>query len=246
MPLSPSRPLQKAAKKWEIRAGADRVVEGSTTVAEQYEFHPKAQEAGEKYNGFYPNFNPGLFEEAGMAANLHFTATKAMIEIMSMAANNSLAASTWRSYKVVLRHLLECQEYLDVVFEPDPTSQDATSFVAYLAAVKELRAESISKMLSAWRMVAITLGRKTTNLRPTIVQQVLKGLRNREDQAKGNGVRQVVTVEVLRLLKILLLRKNKNGWTRKKRQRLWAACLLNFWGGFRGCEIFSRSSRYEL
>ena len=200
--------------------------------------------AGEKYTGFSTGFS-GLFNEEGVRKKLHHTATRAMTYMITQAANNSLAAGTWKSYKPVLKHLEECQEYLECHFNEDPSEEDAVSFVAYLATVKEHRADTISKMLSAWRMVCITLGRKAGNLRPVLVTQVLKGLRHREEETgQKRSVRQVVTVTVLKLLRMLLLKKNKPGWTSRKRRTLWAASLLNFWGAFRGSEIFARNGRW--
>ena len=161
-----------------------------------------------------------------------------MTSLVVQAANNSVAESTWRTYRPVINHLEDCEEFLEARFEADPTKRDAITFIAFLASEKELRADTISKYLSAWRMLLITLGRDPKNLRPSLVTQTLKGLRHLEEEQGKRAVRQVVTLQALQLLYMLLMKKNKFNWSRRKRATIWAGCMVNFWGGFRGGELF--------
>ena len=46
-------------------------------------------------------------------------------------------------------------------------------------------------------------------------------------------MRTVVTLKVLELLRMLLLKKNRNKWSKKKREMIWAGSLMSFWGAFR-------------
>ena len=166
-----------------------------------------------------------------------------MARLVTEAANNSVTKGTWTSYKPILGHIASCQEFLDQEFEETPTKRDATSLVAFLAAEKGLKACTISKYLSAWRMMLISLDRDPKNLRPSIVRQTLKGLENLEKLGKKKEVRTVVTPKVLELLRMLLLKKNSNKWSRRKRQMIWAGALMSFWGGFRGAEIFPKYAK---
>ena len=179
-----------------------------------------------------------MFREEETRLSLHGNATRAMTPFVVKASNNAVAESTWRSYRAVINHLEECEEFVETRFEADPTARDAITFVAYLATEKELRADTISKYLSGWRMLLITLGRDPKNLRPSLVTQTLKGLRNLEEEQGKRAVRQVVTIQVLQLLHMLLMKKNRLGWSRRKRATVWAGCMVNFWGGFRGGELF--------
>ena len=76
-------------------------------------------------------------------------------------------------------------------------------------------------------MLLITLGRDPKNLRPSLVTQTLKGLRHLEEEQGKRAVRQVVTIQVLQLLHMLLMKKNRLGWSRRKRATIWAGCMVN-------------------
>ena len=78
-------------------------------------------------------------------------ASAAMASVVTVAANNAVTAGTWCTYKPVLGHIADCQEFLEQEFEETPTRRDAASLVAYLAAEKGLKSSTISKYLSAWR-----------------------------------------------------------------------------------------------
>ena len=82
---------------------------------------------------------------------LHGNASAAMASVVTVAANNAVTAGTWCTYKPVLGHIADCQEFLEQEFEETPTRRDAASLVAYLAAEKGLKSSTISKYLSAWR-----------------------------------------------------------------------------------------------
>ena len=194
---------------------------------------------GEKYSGFSENHRLGMFLEDEIRATMHGRSTKAMTAMVANASNNSIAGSTWRSYRPVIKHLEDCQEFVEERFGNDPTKRDAITFVAFLAAERQLRADTISKYLSAWRMLLLALGRDSKNLRPSVVTQTLKGLRNLEDEQGKRAVRQCVTLPMLKLLHMLLMKKNRWKWSSRKRATIWAGALVCFWGGFRGGELFS-------
>ena len=156
-----------------------------------------------------------------------------MMAMVANATNNALAGSTWRSYRPVIRHLEECQDFIEDRFAENPTKRDAITFVAFLAAERQLRADTISKYLSAWRMLLLALGKDPQHLRPSLVTQTLKGLRNLEEEQGKRAVRQVVTLPMLKLFHMLLWKKNKHKWSSRKRATIWAGAMVNFWGGFR-------------
>ena len=53
----------------------------------------------------------------------------------------------------------------------------------------------------------------------------------------------MVTPKVLELLRMLLLKKNSNKWSRRKREMIWAGTLMSLWGAFRGAEIFPKFAK---
>ena len=164
--------------------------------------------------------------------------TEAMKQNLANAANNAITKGTWASYKPVIRHLERCQEELGVKFSEPAEAEDVLAFISYMAE-RGLRADTTSKMLSAWRMLAMVQGKPPGNLRPTVVTQILKGFRHEEEgTGKKKPVRQAMTISMLKLLR-MLLKKNKQGWSRRKKQTIWSASLLAFWGGFRGSEILA-------
>ena len=207
-------------------------------VTEGYDFSPEKVVEGEKYG-----HTVGMFTERAVRGVLHGNASRAMTAMVANATNNSLAAGTWKSYKPVIGHIAQCQEFIEQDFEDTPSRKDAVTFVAYLAAEKGLKAATIGKYLSAWRMLLIAVDKDPGNLRPSVVRQTLRGLDHLEKLGGKREVRQVVTPKVLELLRMLLMKKNSNKWTKRKREMLWCGALLSFWGAFRGGEIFPKCSK---
>ena len=207
-------------------------------VTEGYAFSPEKVAEGEKYG-----HTMGMFTERAIKGVLHGNASRAMTSMVANATNNSIAAGTWKSYKPVIGHIAACQEFIEAEFDETPSRRDATTFVAYLAAEKGLKSVTISKYLSAWRMLLISVDQDPKNLRPSVVRQTLRGLDHLEKIGGKKEVRQVVTPKVLELLRMLLLKKNANKWTRRKREMIWCGALLSFWGAFRGGEIFPKCSK---
>ena len=82
-------------------------------------------------------------------------------------------------------------------------------------------------------MFLLSVDRDPKNLRPSVVKQTLRGLEHLEKIGGRKEVRTVVTVRVLELLRMLLLKKNSNRWSRRKREMIWAGSLMSFWGAFR-------------
>ena len=164
---------------------------------------------------------------------LHGNASAAMASVVTEAANNSITAGTWCTYKPILGHIASCQEFLEQEFEENPTKKDAASLVAYLAAEKGLKSSTISKYLAAWRMFLLSVDRDPKNLRPSIVKQTLRGLGHLEKVGGRKEVRTVVTPKVLELLRMLLFKKNSNKWSKRKMEMIWAGSLMSFWGAFR-------------
>ena len=164
---------------------------------------------------------------------LHGNASAAMASVVTEAANNSITAGTFCTYKPILGHIASCQEFLEQEFEENPTKKDAASLVAYLAAEKGLKSSTISKYLAAWRMFLLSVDRDPKNLRPSIVKQTLRGLGHLEKVGGRKEVRTVVTPKVLELLRMLLFKKNSNKWSKRKMEMIWAGSLMSFWGAFR-------------
>ena len=92
-------------------------------------------------------------------------------------------------------------------------------------------------------MMLISLDKDPKNLRPSIFRQTLRGLEHLEKIGGRKEVRTVVTPKVLELLRMLLLKKNSNKWSRRKREMFWAGALMSFWGAFRGAEIFPKFAK---
>ena len=218
--------------------GRHRHSQTLSPVTEGYDFSPEKVVEGEKYG-----HTVGMFTERAVRGVLHGNASRAMTAMVANATNNSLAAGTWKSYKPVIGHIAQCQEFIEQDFEDTPSRKDAVTFVAYLAAEKGLKAATIGKYLSAWRMLLIAVDKDPGNLRPSVVRQTLRGLDHLEKLGGKREVRQVVTPKVLELLRMLLMKKNSNKWTKRKREMLWCGALLSFWGAFRGGEIFPKCSK---
>jgi integrase len=125
------------------------------------------------------------------------------------------------------------------------TERAVLIFVGYLYFTKGITATSVDKMLSALRMLHITLGHQVPALRPESVKLVLKGLKNKdEEEARDKPGRQPVTLKILELLYVLLHMDETR--TVKQKVLIWALSSLAFWGGFRAGELVSkRSTRYD-
>ena len=82
-----------------------------------------------KYCG-YRERNIGLYTPQSFGelehTNPHLT------EVLMMAANNSLAVSTWKSYRTVQKHLERCEKHYGITFSFPMKTDQTLMFIAYL------------------------------------------------------------------------------------------------------------------
>ena len=113
------------------------------------------------------------------------------------------------------------------------------AFVGWLMTVRKISSSSISQYLSGLRVVNLKNGVLPNNLRPNLVQAILKGHQNQEPKTKNP--RLAMTIPVMKLLKKLLTLTNM---TLEKKRLLWAISCIAFHGSFRIHELLSREEPY--
>ena len=110
-------------------------------------------------------------------------------------------------------------------------TEEILLFVGYLFEVRSVEGLTANKYLSALRTLHLTRGYAEPALRPAIVQAVLKGRKNWDEESKRldpKRVRLPVTLEVLRLLKLTL---SMTDWPTEKIILVEAVALICFNGG---------------
>ena len=200
-----------------------------------------------KYSGYTDN-------SAGRYSRRSFPALRNMpsriVKAAICAANNSLTSNTWKTYKVVKKHIRECEEVIKRDLKFPMTPSDVTIFVSYLLSKETLKASTINTMLSALRTWHQEEGFFLSELRPEIIKVLLSG-RGNEDAviAREEGQRQPVYLEHLEVLQCLLeLDETK---PESEKALIWSISTLAFWGSFRICELLPEKSstidpRYDL
>ena len=117
------------------------------------------------------------------------------------AGNHSLAKNTWESYRTAERHIQRCEADTRVKIRFPMDDRMILAYVGWLMSVRKVSAASIKKYLSALRTVHLKNGYLPRNLRPDIINIIIKG-REQEDH-KEKVPRLTMTLPVLKLLKKL-------------------------------------------
>ena len=197
-----------------------------------FDERPIHREGIAKYCG-YRDGNIGLYTPQSFGelaiTNPHLT------EVLTMAANNSLAVSSWRSYRTVQKHLIGCEKHYGNKFTFPMQSDQTLMFIAYLFEDRGVQAKTASKYISALRTLHLVRGHSEPSLRSGIVKAVLKGKSNIDEESRRfdpKHIRLPVTMDVLKLLKLTIEMSN---WPEIKKALIEAVSLLCFFGGKKKC-----------
>ena len=112
------------------------------------------------------------------------------------------------------------------------------AFVGWLMTVRKISSKSISQYLSGLRIVHLKNGVLPGNLRPDIVQAILKGHSNNDFTQKPP--RLAMTIPVMKLLKKLL---TVSDMSLERKRLLWAISCIAFHGSFRIHELLSKEEK---
>ena len=189
---------------------------------------PKAIGASAKYT------DQGMYSEDSFS---HLSLPAHFKKLLAKISNNSLARSTWSSYRTSLNKLDQYAEETgnSITF---PTSKDTVlSFTAWLLA-KGVGTSTVNTYLAGVRQAHLTMGMEPPNLHTNLVNQVLQGKQNLENLDKlnkKNPCRLPMTIILMRILKKELKLTKLND---SDRRAVWAVATLAFSGGFRPGELF--------
>ena len=109
------------------------------------------------------------------------------MDLLVSTSNASLASSTWAKYSSTNKLIKTIEEYYDRQL-PFPFSETSTLLFCCYLLTKGYKSETIESHLSSLRAAHLTKGFDPPNLRPVVVQQLLKGnknLHNLEDSGLG-------------------------------------------------------------
>lgn len=154
------------------------------------------------------------------------------------AANQSLAKTTWSSYNTAEAHLMRCEKDTKVKMRFPMDDRMILTYVGWLISARGVSASSITQYISGLRVVHLKKGVFPGNLRPDIVNAIIKG-RAHEDCTKEKAPRMAMTIPVMKLLKLLL---TKSRMCHEEKRLLWAVSCIAFHGSFRIHELLSRVS----
>ena len=166
----------------------------------------------------------------------HLNLPKHYKKLLANISNNSLAKSTWSSYRTSLNKLDQYAEETgnSIAF---PTSKDTVlSFTAWLLS-KGVGTSTVNTYLSGLRQAHMTMGMEPPNLHTNLVNQVLQGKQNLENLDrvnKKNPCRLPMTIILMRILRKELKTARLNDMDRGA---VWAVATLAFSGGFRPGEL---------
>ena len=156
------------------------------------------------------------------------------------AANLSLAKTTWSSYRTAEAHLVRCEAETKVKMRFPMDDRMILTYVGWLISSRGVSSTSISQYLSGLRVVHLKRGVFPSNLRPDIVNAVMKGRANDDNVKKAKVPRMAMTITVMRLLKLLL---TGSRMSHEKKRLIWAVSCMAFHGSFRIHELLSRHGK---
>ena len=159
-----------------------------------------------------------------------------------MAANNGLAATTWKGYQGVWKHIRECASVTGMSTDLPFSREQTYTLVGFWLSRKNLKSKTISSYLSALRMIHITAGFPDVQLRTPTIELVLAGRANQDElKSRGKPSRLPITLSKLDAIRCLLAIDPNMPVIDKS--ATWAICCLAFWGCFRAGELVSKTSR---
>ena len=126
---------------------------------------------------------------------------------------------------------------------PFPFSETSTLLFCCYMLTKGYKSETIEGHLSSLRNAHLTKGFDPPNLRPVVVQQLLKGNRNLHNLEDNGLGRAAVDVHDLTIIRSNLM---KTGLSHHDRVLLWFSMLCMFYGSLRVHEVFpTKKSEYD-
>ena len=159
------------------------------------------------------------------------------------AGNYALAASSWKTYETVDRHLEACEIEIGRALNFPLSLGDVLTWVAWLISSRGVRAKTIQVYLAGLRMAHFKRGYFNVNLQKDIIKHILVGLKQRDlnaDKVKEKQGRLPVTLEVLKTIRLQIRR---SGWLLPKKRLVWAVCVCGFSGSFRVHEMLSKKQK---
>ena len=111
------------------------------------------------------------------------------------------------------------------------------AFIGWLITVRKVSAATIKQYLSGLRTIHLKNGFLPGNLRPDIVNSILKG--QEQEDSKSKVPRLAMTIPVMRLLKKLIY---MSSMPQHKKRMIWTVCCLAFHGSFRIHELLSKKA----
>lgn len=159
---------------------------------------------------------------------------------LAEAGNFGLAATSWKTYETVARHVVACQKDIGRAMPMPFSVGDVLTFLAWLVHRRGVRAKTVMVYMSGLRMLHFQCGFFDIQLQCQIVKHIVTGLKQRDllaDKISGKVGRLPVTLEVLRKIRVRLQRSN---FPLHRRRLIWAVCAIGFSGSFRVHELLSR------
>ena len=98
-----------------------------------------------------------------------------VIQAIVGASNQSLAKTTWDSYRTAEAHIKRCEEETGVRIRFPMDNRMTLTYVGWLISRRKVSSTTISQYLSALRVVHLKHGVLPSNLRPDIVQAIIEG-----------------------------------------------------------------------
>ena len=122
------------------------------------------------------------------------------MDLLVSTSNASLASSTWAKYNSTDKLVRTIETHYDRQL-PFPLNETSTLLFCCYLLTKGYKSETIECHLSSLRAAHMTKGFDPPNLRPVVIQQLLKGnknLHNLEDSGLGRAAVDVQDLTVIR------------------------------------------------
>ena len=178
-------------------------------------------------------FNSATFDNTNLGESMKAT--------LAVAANHSLAKSTWSTYSTAARMLNRCGEETGTTMDLPLNEEKVLKFVAWLLN-RKLSTPTINAYLSGLRQTHLAQGLDIPTLRTPLINQILDGTK-KLDAIKANSgekrTRLAVTPLVLRTWKSELIKSDLNN---TDKLLLWAVSVILFMGAFRVHEILNKKT----
>ena len=157
--------------------------------------------------------------------------------------NFSLAANNWKTYRTVENHILRIKKETRKTLQFPFNMESTILFIGYLLNNRKVSGSTLDQYITGLRMIHMINGHFNTYLRPSIVTQIITGVKNMDNTLGRRLLKETRLPMTPELMRVLRTELKKSGMSRQKARLTWVVATWAWSGAFRIHETLSRKQK---